>query len=70
VTVRRADGSEVRFVVMNSVTYARADFPGLRVYAAQGARRLNLVTCDGAYDPANGGYQANLVVYTRRAHAA
>lgn len=65
-TVGRADGSAVSFVVIRSVVYANADFPAARVYAAQGMRRLNLVTCDGAYEPAQGGYQANLVVYTRR----
>jgi sortase (surface protein transpeptidase) len=68
VTVTRADGSELRFVVRALVTYARSDFPARRVYAAQGERRLNLVTCSGAYDSANGGYQANLVVYTRLPH--
>jgi sortase (surface protein transpeptidase) len=67
VAVTRADGSELRFVVRGSVTYAKADFPSRRVYAAQGGRRLNLVTCGGAYDSAEGGYQANLVVYTRLA---
>ena len=64
-TVRRADGSTVPFVVLRSVLYANADFPAVRVYAAQGSRRLNLVTCGGVYDPARGGYQSNLVVYTR-----
>lgn len=66
VTVERADGSVVEFAVMKSVTYLNADFPAQRVYAAQGAQRLNLVTCTGAYDADRGGYQANLVVYTQR----
>jgi len=67
VTVDRADGSTVRFVVLGSVLYGNADFPADLVYAAQGARRLNLVTCGGTYDSTRGGYQSNLVVYTRRA---
>lgn len=69
VTVGRADGSAVSFVVMRSVVYPNADFPAARVYAAQGLRRLNLVTCTGAYESERGGYQANLVVYTRRSGA-
>ena len=66
VKVDRADGSTVTFFVRRSVTYPNADFPAERVYGAQGARRLNLVTCGGTYDSTRGGYQANLVVYTRR----
>ena len=70
VIVGRADGSEVEFVVRKAATYLNADFPAQRVYAAQGARRLNLVTCAGTYDPDRGGYQSNLVVYTSRAREA
>ena len=69
VSVRRSDGSVAHFVVNASALYPNADFPALRVYAAQGGRRLNLVTCGGSYDPDRGGYQANLVVYTRLAEA-
>lgn len=32
------------------------------VYSAQGPARLVLITCGGAYDPALGGYQSNMVV--------
>lgn len=67
VEVSRADGSVVSFVVKKSVTYLNADFPAQGVYASPRGRRLNLVTCDGAYDADRGGYQANLVVYTQRA---
>ena len=48
-------------------TYANADFPAQRVYAgSRRARTLDLVTCGGAYDAERGGYQSNVVVYTRR----
>lgn len=67
VTVDRADGSSVRFVVRKAVLYANDDFPAQRVYATREGRRLNLVTCGGSYDSTRGGYQSNLVVYTRRA---
>ncbi len=67
VEVGGADGSVVSFVVTRRVLYANADFPAQQVYAAQDGRRLNLVTCAGAYLEDAGGYQSNLVVYTRRA---
>ncbi len=66
VKVRLADGSVASFVVLKSALYPNADFPAARVYAAQSLRRLNLVTCGGAYEADRGGYQSNLVVYTRR----
>ncbi|WP_220451163.1 class F sortase [Nocardioides dongkuii] len=66
VEVGRADGSEVAFEVLRLELYPNAEFPAQRVYAASGARRLNLVTCAGDYDAGRGGYQSNLVVYTRQ----
>lgn len=66
VMVRRANGSVLEFSVVKAVLYPNADFPAVRVYAAQSLRRLNLVTCGGAFDADRGGYQSNLVVYTRR----
>ena len=64
-SVGRLDGSTVHFKVTSVMTYANSLFPAQRVYAAQGRKRLNLVTCGGDYDESNGGYQSNLVVYTR-----
>jgi hypothetical protein len=64
-SVRRRNGSVVEFEVTSVATYPNALFPAQRVYAAQGRRRLNLVTCGGAYDSSLGGYQSNVVVYTR-----
>lgn len=65
VIVDRANGTTVHFVVRKSAIYDNDEFPANRVYAAQGGRRLNLVTCGGIYDSTRGGYQSNLVVYTR-----
>ncbi len=53
------------FEVTRVATYPNADFPAQRVYARTGGRFLNLVTCGGSYDAAQGGYQANVVVFTR-----
>lgn len=65
VVVGLADGSSVRFMVRSVTTYPNAQFPARAVYAATTGRTLNLVTCGGAYDPARGGYQANVVVHAR-----
>lgn len=70
VQVRLSDDTLVTFEVTGSATYANADFPADRVYAGTTrARELNLVTCGGAYDPDRGGYQSNVVVFTRRIRA-
>ena len=66
IAVRLDDGTTVRFRVHSIETYANADFPARKVYGRQGRSQLNLVTCGGAYDPSRGGYQSNVVVYSRR----
>lgn len=65
VLVATRTGETNVFVVTAVETYPNADFPAQRVYARSDGRFLNLVTCGGAYDAAQGGYQANVVVYTR-----
>ena len=66
VEVRLSDGAVAHFAVARVVTYANRQFPARRVYAGDPRRRgLTLVTCGGAYDPNAGGYQSNVVVYTR-----
>jgi sortase (surface protein transpeptidase) len=68
VDVRTAGGGSERFRVQSVRVYPNDEFPAQRVYAAQGRRVLNLVTCGGEYDAANGGYQANVVVQARWVH--
>jgi hypothetical protein len=66
IAVDAADGSTEVFRVLRLATYPNAHFPAQEVYASGGGgRRLNLVTCGGTFDPQD-GYQANLVVFTRR----
>jgi sortase (surface protein transpeptidase) len=65
VDVRLEDGAVVHFEVQKVATYPNADFPARKVYASRGARALNLVTCGGTYEKENGGYQSNVVVFTR-----
>lgn len=70
VEVVLSDDSLVTFAVTGVETYANSDFPAERVYAGtRRGRELNLVTCGGEYDPDRGGYQSNVVVFTRRLQA-
>lgn len=66
ISVGLDDGSVVVFEVRSVRTYPNDEFPARRVYGRTGSRELNLVTCDGDYDAARGGYQANLVVNAHR----
>ena len=67
VQVVLSDDTLVTFEVTSVETYANADFPAERVYAGTSrVAALNLVTCGGEYDRERGGYQSNVVVYTRR----
>ena len=66
VAVRLSDRAIAHFEVTRVVSYANEKFPAQKVYDGTTRRPvLNLVTCGGAYDRAAGGYQSNVVVYTR-----
>jgi hypothetical protein len=65
VAVRLSDGETADFRVSSVNTYANDVFPARSVYGPHGFRELDRVTGGGAYDAANGGYQANRVVRTR-----
>ncbi len=74
-TLRRGDrveveldsGRRVTFAVTDVRTYPNAAFPAEQVYRSRnGQHTLNLVTCGGAYDRDAGGYQSNVVVYSRQ----
>lgn len=66
VAVRLSDGMVAHFEVTRVVSYANEAFPADEVYDGNVDRPvLNLVTCGGEYDRAAGGYQSNVVVYTK-----
>lgn len=65
VDVRLDGGAVAHFAVEDVLTYPNEAFPARKVYTSQGYRGLNLVTCGGEYDKARGGYQSNVVAYTR-----
>jgi hypothetical protein len=50
VTVRRADGSSVRFVVQRTEQYPKDRFPTDAVYYPTLTPGLHLVTCGGQFD--------------------
>ena len=66
VTVTRADGSAVRFVVTRVARYPKSAFPTAAVYGATPDAELRLVTCGGAFDRAARSYVDDVVVYARR----
>jgi sortase (surface protein transpeptidase) len=63
VTVRRRDGSSVRFKVQGSGRYSKDHFPTARVYGPTNRPTLRLITCSGVFDRSSGHYLDNTVVY-------
>lgn len=63
ISVPRADGSAVRFVVNAVERYPKDDFPTERVYGATADPQLRLITCGGAFDRSARSYRDNVVVY-------
>lgn len=72
-SVRRGDVVEVsaggmtqRFRIASAELVPKASVDAdSEVFSVQGPSRLVLITCGGAYDPTDGGYQDNLVVIAR-----
>ncbi|KUN01143.1 sortase [Streptomyces yokosukanensis] len=62
-TVQRADGRDAEFVVDDSETFAKDNFPSNRVYADADRPEVRLITCAGAYDTGARDYTDNLVVF-------
>jgi hypothetical protein len=61
-TVTRADGSAVRFVVQRTQQYPKDRFPTDDVYYPTLRSTLRLVTCGGQFDPADGHHTSNIIV--------
>ncbi|MFE9819541.1 class F sortase [Streptomyces sp. NPDC005773] len=65
VDVHRADGTVAAFRIYAIEEYEKSAFPSTRVYGPAKDAQLRLLTCGGAYDPAAGGYQSNVVAFAR-----
>jgi hypothetical protein len=63
VTIDRADGSSVRFVVQRTEQYPKDRFPTDEVYYPTLTPALRLVTCGGDFDAAAGRYRSNVIVF-------
>ncbi|GLX93107.1 class F sortase [Herbidospora sp. NBRC 101105] len=63
ILVTLKDGRTVRFRVEEVRTHAKKDFPTREVYGASPDARLRLITCGGAFDPGEGHYDGNVIVF-------
>ena len=66
IDVRRKDGTTVTFTAERSEWVDKDNFPTQRVYGRTRLPTLRLVTCGGAFNPASGHYEKNLIVYATR----
>ena len=64
IEVERYDGRVAVFEVYGVEVYSKENFPGVRVYADNGAPELRVITCGGGYSRAS-GYAGNVVVFAR-----
>ncbi|MFI6646615.1 class F sortase [Streptomyces sp. NPDC050529] len=65
VDVRRTDRTVATFRIYAIEEFEKSGFPSSRVYGPAKDAQLRLLTCGGAYDPAAGGYQSNVVAFAR-----
>jgi hypothetical protein len=67
IVVRRADGSEVSFVVDRVEQWPKDRFPTDAVYREADGSELRVITCAGDFDPATRSYLDNLIVFAKLA---
>ncbi|MEK1829335.1 class F sortase [Priestia megaterium] len=63
-TVRDAQGTTLTFDVKRIKSYPRDKAPLNEIFGYSNKRNLNLITCTGTFDRAEGTHQERLVVYT------
>jgi LPXTG-site transpeptidase (sortase) family protein len=64
VYVTATDGTELTFRVTDVATYPVDNAPLQRIFGPTNARNLNLITCEGIFDPTARDYDQRRVVYT------
>ncbi|MFB9721787.1 class F sortase [Planobispora longispora] len=67
IEVERADGTVASFTVDGLERVDKDEFPTAKVYGGTTAPELRLITCGGAFDPATGHYEDNVIVYAHLA---
>lgn len=65
VTIERADGSVVTFVVHRTIRVPKDRFPTKEVYGRTGGPELRLITCGGSFDGTARSYRDNVIVFAR-----
>lgn len=63
VTVTRADGSDVGFVIDRLESHPKNAFPTAAVYDPTPGATLRLITCGGSFDRRAGHYRDNLIAF-------
>lgn len=58
------NGEELRFAVTGMERFNSQTAPVYDIFGPSSGRNLNLITCEGTFDPAAGQYDERLVVYT------
>ncbi|MGW3206332.1 class F sortase [Streptomyces sp. NPDC001135] len=64
IEILRKDGKTAVFETYGVEVFAKASFPGDRVYGAKGTPELRVITCGGGFSKQN-GYDGNVVVFAR-----
>ncbi|MFD8720780.1 class F sortase [Streptomyces sp. NPDC059629] len=64
IEVDRKDGRTAVFEIYGIEVFAKAGFPGDRVYGSKGTPELRVITCGGGFSKQN-GYDGNVVVFAR-----
>lgn len=67
VEVDTADGPTAEYEVTAAEAYPKDGFPTFEVFGAVEGDALRLVTCSGDFDPDEGSYSDNFVVFAERA---
>lgn len=62
IEVQRQDGRTAVFEIYENQVYAKAGFPGDRVYGSNGTPELRVITCGGDFSEEH-GYAGNVVVF-------
>ncbi|CAN5116954.1 hypothetical protein BH11PAT3_BH11PAT3_3130 [soil metagenome] len=66
VFVQQASGAKLHFKVEKVTSYPYTEVPVVSIFTSQdGSKRLNLITCVGAWVPGQKTYDRRLVVYTK-----
>ena len=69
VEVDDAEGGTHTYEVVDVQVHPYDEFPTFEVFSGSGGDVLHLVTCTGAFDPDEGSYEDNLVVFAENVEA-